>query len=196
MGEIAPFITKRYMCGKRMILSVSYEIIIEQTIFSYVLIYLNVQFYQNSFSFVYHRSRTNEQTCFLQTKQLQDSPFQYLIKFPFQFFLKLLNAFIFSENLSFRSVVQFIVSRFRLHFSLTNILFSLILQIFLIKQKFDLFFILYAKFLTFIDSFLPFLRFLRNICKVKCNHYIKIEGISFEDVQFCSWTMQKRVFTP
>ena len=29
MGEVAPFITKRYMCGKRMILSVSYEIIIE-----------------------------------------------------------------------------------------------------------------------------------------------------------------------
>ena len=137
----------------------------------------------------------------MQTVQLHKSPFQFLIK--------ILNWFRFSDVLIWKErlfrtfglytfklfapkVTWFHseVSRFNLYCSLTN-LYSLWPQRYCSKTldlAYLLFYIFqYTNFLNHLHSFLLFLFFLINLHKVLSNHCIKIEALfQFQDFQFCS----------
>ena len=131
-----------------------------------------------------------------------------LHEFPFQFLIKLLNWIRFSNVLIWKGglfqtfglytfklfapkVTWFHsgVTRFNLYCSLTNLLFSLTLKILFINSGFSLFIVLifqHTNFSTYLHSFLLFLLFLINLHKILSNHCIKIEALFFEDFQFCS----------
>ena len=123
---------------------------------------------------------------------------------PFQLFIKLLNIISFPDDLIWKwrlfqilspftfkrfapKVIWFHsgVSRFNLYCYLTNLLFSLILQIIFLNSRFNLLFYIYqrTKFPTHIHSLSPSLPFLINHHNILSNYCIKVEAFFPENFQ-------------
>ena len=129
----------------------------------------------------------------MQTVQLHEFPFQFLIKL--LNWIRFLDVLIWKGRLfqtfgpyTFKLFAPKVtwfhlgVSRFNLYCSLTNLLFSLTLKILFINSGFSLFIVLifqHTNFSTYLHSFLLFLLFLINLHKILSNHCIKIEALFF-----------------